>query len=274
MTEQQHEGISNQQLQIAQHPDGSVIAPPAPIVVQDQFSFIAGVQAGQSSLFSIVNTPSELKTRKVLVHEPSRVHFFSNDKSLADVEVEDTKDFIQRFDSIEEIKEFHRDLLSKPFAFKTSITATRESNGVRDLTYTSSETFVVTIFPQHPDVRGSFMEQLVQAEDVFEENQKCYFKINFHSALANWYKEKLRLRTGKKWDIHFLSLFGQDEICLTNAPLPMDFLGSVGWVLFCVFLCPLWFCSYVFYTAYGNCTSKKKSFNFDFKVALVSQCVI
>lgn len=273
MSEQQREGISNDQLD-RDHNIGPVTDPPAPIVVQDQFSFIDGVKAGQSSLFSIVNTQSELKTKKVLVHDPSRVHFFSNDKTLADVEVQDTKDFVQRFDSIDEMKEFHRDLLSKPFTFKTSITASRESNGLRDLTYTSSDAYVVTIFPQHPDVTGSFIEELVQAEEVFEENQKCYFKLNFHSALANWYKEKLRLRTGKKWDIHFLSLFGQDEICLTNAPLPKDFLGNVGWILFCVFLCPLWFCSYVFYTAYGNCISKKKSFTFDFQVALVSQCVI
>ena len=75
-----------------QQHEGSVTDPPAPIAVQDQFSFIAGVQAGPSSLFSIVNTQSELKTKKVLVHDLSRVHF-SNDKSLADVEVEDTKDF-------------------------------------------------------------------------------------------------------------------------------------------------------------------------------------
>lgn len=248
----------------------------SPTVVQDQFSFIAGVKAGQSSLFSIVENTSNQgnSAREVLVHDPSRVHFFSVDKTLAQVDIRDTLDFVQRFDSIDKMKEFHQDLLRKPFAFKTSIVATRESHGVRDATYTSSDTLVVTVFPEHEEVKRTLLEELVQAQDIFHENEKCYLKINFHSALAKWYKEKLKKRTGKNWDIHFLSLFGQDEICLTNAPPRVDFLGSAGWVLFCVVLCPVWFCGYVFYTTYENCISRKKSFTFDFKVSQVSNCVI
>ena len=248
-----------------------------PMVVQDQFSFIDGVKTGQSSLFTIVkdNSDTENKARFVLVHDPTCVKFFSTEKSLANVELKDTLDFVQRFDSIPEMKQFHQDLLSKPFVFRTSIIATRESHGVRDATYTSSETLVVTVFPQHEKITSSgFIEELIQAQDIFEENKKCYFKINFHSALSKWYQEKLKKSTGKKWDIHFLSLFGQDEVCLTNAPLPVDFLGSAVRVLFCIVLCPVWFCSYVFYTAYQNCISRKKRFNFDYNVCQVSHCVL
>ena len=68
MSEYQHQGISSEQ--IGHHHNESVTDPPAPIVVQDQFSFIAGVQAGQSSLFSIVNTLSKHKPKKSLYTTP------------------------------------------------------------------------------------------------------------------------------------------------------------------------------------------------------------
>ena len=204
MSEYQHQGISSEQ--IGHHHNESVTDPPAPIVVQDQFSFIAGVQAGQSSLFSIVNTLSKLKTKRVLVHDPSCIHFFSNNKlsnkklkeeKLADVKVQNTRNFMQRFDSIEEAREFHRDLLSKPFTFKTEIGASEESNGATDFKSPEYETFVVTVFPQHPDVPRSFLEELVQAKDVFEKKQSCYFVIDFRSALAKWYKKGFKCAQGK-----------------------------------------------------------------------------
>ena len=177
---------------------------------------------------------------------------------------------MQRFDSIEEAREFHRDLLSKPFTFKTEIGASEENNGATDFKSPEYETFVVTVFPQHPDVPPSFLEELVQAKDAFEKKQSCYLVIDFRSALAKWYKERLQVCTGKKWVVHCPS----NSIVLYNSPMRIDFLGSVCWVLFCVSLCPLWFCVLVYYTWYGFFASKWKRFTFDFQVAVVLQCVI
>ena len=239
----------------------------APIMVQTAESFVAGVMAGDSSLFSIGSSVSGNKG--ATIHDPTRIIFFSHKNTICGHEIVNAKPFINTFGTVQEMKAFHQNLLSKPFAFNIKLYAEHRSG---DIKFREREKLVVTVFPQHPDVTRSFLEELARTEETFKEGGKCSLKISFSIPLYEWYFSSLYQRTGLKWNKWGFP--AEPNLLSTNSSAPLRFCGNVGCVLLGIFLCPLFCCSWAAYKTYRCSRFKDKRISFNFKVAFSSHCVV
>ena len=111
-----------------------------------------------------------------------------------------------------------------------------------NVTYITKADVVVTVFPQHPDVKAVFTEELAKAEDKVNDDEKCSFDISFDRILRKWFGDFMLRTTGKEWNSRGAYLGWKSSIITTNHSAPVDFCGHIGCRLFAIFLCPIWCC--------------------------------
>ena len=241
----------------------------SPVIIQLASDFVAGVVAGRSPLFSVAQTID--KPRGCISFDPNHLYFFSDDKYIEGLEILNVEPFTQKFDSLDEIKAFHRDLFSKPFAFKTKVEARRKSDKFLEgnVTYVNRAEVVVMVFPRHPDVAAEFMVELSKAEESVKDDEKCSFEISFDRVLRSWFGNCLLQTTGKEWNSRGAVLGWKSSIITTNHSAPVNFCGHVLCRLFAIFLCPIWCCAGCWYYIYRSKTSKDQTVHFDFTAATV-----
>lgn len=245
--------------------DGVLVAGERPpVIIQLTSDFVASIIAGQTTLFSLVQTAE--KPRGCITFDSNRMHFFSDDKYVEGLEVMHVKPFTQKFGSVDEIKAFHRDLFSKPFAFKTKLEARRKSDKFLEgnVTYVNRAEVIVTAFPQHPDVAAIVMAELTKAEESVSDDEKCSFEISFDRLLRRWFGDCLLQTTGKDWNSRGAVLGWKSSIITTNHSAPINFCGHIACRLFGILLCPIWCCACCWYTIYRSKTSKDQTIHFDF----------
>ena len=251
-----------------------VAAERPPVIIQTASEFVMSVAAGQSSMFSVVRTVD--KPGGCIAYDPNRLHFFSDNCHMEGLEMSQVEPFTQKFASIDGIKAFHRDLLSKPFVFKTRLEARRKSDKFLEgnVTYITKADVVVTVFPQHPDVKAVFTEELAKAEDKVNDDEKCSFDISFDRILRKWFGDFMLRTTGKEWNSRGAYLGWKSSIITTNHSAPVDFCGHIGCRLFAIFLCPIWCCACCWYHIYRGKTFKDQTIHFDFTAGTSAQCVV